>query len=254
MSAPLPAKLIGAILMGAALAGAVGIAVFPSAVERAAPVVPSGRAETKWTAPTPPTREASELASDAVALPLPPARVTIASPLDSARTAEAIGSCIVRVKQQLSEAARDSSEVTMTAVTGVRPEAGRGPDSLLVEGTAHGRDATAAVWHCAVTSNGAGGIGKLTAVVEDGWPGVAAGFDTAHAVTMAAEHACLEQTRSVYPEYDFRGVRAFRDVDTLHVRGDAFPLNDGDRIGRFHCRAIVRGGRVISTQARASDD
>lgn len=249
MSAPVRAEVIGGVLIGAALVGAVAISVFPSAMDRQG--APAEHAETKWTSPRIPVREGSSAAPDSASQPTPPKRETIASPLDSVATASARGSCVMRVKQMLSEAARDSSAVEITGVTGVRPEPGRGPDSLLVEGTAHGRDATSAVWHCAVISNGAGGVGKITAVVEDGWPGVASTFDTAHAVTVAAENACLERTKSVYQEYVFRGVRAFRDVDTLHVTGDAIPLNDGDRAGAFHCRAIVRGGRVVTTQAKA---
>lgn len=251
MSAQPRAQLIGAVLIGAALVGAVVIAVFPSPVARRAAVVPPAGADSQRPAPGSAVKEASSIASDSAPLPLPPARDTVASPLDSAATDSAWGSCVMRAKELLSEAARDSSAVEIRTVTGVRPEPGRGPDSLLVEGIAYGRDDTPAVWHCAVTSDGAGHTGKLTAVVEDGWPGVPSAFAAAHAVTMAAENACLEQTKSVYPEYVFRGVRVFRDVDTLNVSGDAIPLNDGDRAGRFHCRAIVRNGRVVRTQARA---
>ena len=251
MSAPLPARVIGAVLLGAALAGAVVIALFPSLVGRQAAVVPAERADTRTTLSTVPGKEASSLAPDSAPLPLPPERDTVASPLESAATDSALARCVMRVKEMLSGSARDSSAVEIRTVTGVRPEPGRGPDSLLVEGTAHGRDATPAVWHCAVTSNGAGAIGKLTAVIEDGWPGIPAAFDAAHAVTLAAENACLEQAKSVYREYEFRGVRAFRDIDTLHVRGEAIPLNDDDLAGDFHCRAVVRNGRVVSTQAKA---
>ena len=251
MSAPLPAKVIGGVLIGAALAGAVVIALFPSAVARQGAVVPAERADTQWTAPALAATKGSGVVPERTPLPLPPARDTVPSPLDSASTDSAYTSCVMRVKEWLSDAARDSSEVEIRSVTGVRPEPGRGPDSLLVEGTARGRDATPAVWHCAVTSNGARAIGKLTAVVEDGWPGVPPAFDAAHAVTVAAENACLQQTKSVYREYEFRGVRAFRDVDTLHVTGEAIPLNNGELVGDFHCRAVLRNGRVVSTQAKA---
>lgn len=252
MSTPLPPKVIGAVLIGVALAGAVAISLFPSPASSPPPARSSERAGTPGTTGSLfPAREAASSAPDSAALPLPPVRDTVASPLDSATTQSAPASCVMRVKEMLRDAARDSSAVEIRTVTGVRPEAGRGPDSLLVEGTAHGRDATAAVWHCAVISNGAGGIGKLTAVVEDGWPGLPAAFDAAHAVTQAAEQSCLEETKLVFPEYVFRGVHAFRDVDTLHVTGDAIPLNDGDRAGHFHCRALVRAGRVLSTRAKA---
>jgi hypothetical protein len=251
VSAPLPAKVIGGVLMAAALAGGVAVALFPSAVSRQAAVVPPERADTQWTKPATVASAASGVAPDSAPLPSPPERETVPSPLDSAATDSAYGSCVMRVKELLSDAARDSSEVEITAFTGVRPEAYHGPDSLIVEGTAHGRDATPAVWHCAVTANRLRGIGKLTAVVEDGWPGVPAGFDVAHAVTLAAENACLEQTKSVYREYEFRGVRAYRDIDTLHVTGEAIPLNNEDLAGDFHCRAVVRNGRVVSTQAKA---
>lgn len=251
MSAPLSPKVIGAVLIAVALAGGAAIALFPSAVARQAAVVPPERADTHWTAPTLAGKEARPVAPDSVPLPSPPERDTVASPLDSASTDSAYGACVIRVKEMLSESARDSSAVEITSATGVRPPPGRGPDSLLVEGTAHGRDATPAVWHCAVTSNGAGAVGKLTAVIEDGWPGVPQRFDVAHAVTLAAENACLEQTKMLYREYDFRGVRAMRDVDTLHVRGEAIPLNAEDLAGDFHCRAVVRNGRVVSIQAKA---
>jgi hypothetical protein len=243
--------VIGGVLIGAALAGAVVIALFPSAVARQGAVVHAERADTQWTARAVAATEGSGVAPERTPLPLPPARDTVASPLDSASTDSAYTSCVMRVKEWLSNEARDSSGVEITAVTGVRPEPGRGPDSLLVEGTAHGRDATPAVWHCAVTSNGARATGKLSVVVEDGWPGVASAFDASHAVTIAAENACLERTKSVYREYEFRGVRAFRDVDTLHVTGEAIPLNNGELVGDFHCRAVLRNGRVVSAQAKA---
>ena len=251
MSAPLPAKVIGGVLIGAALVGAIVIAVFPSVSARQGAVAPRARADSQRTAATLAAKEAGGAAPDSAPLPLPPERDTVASPLDSASADSAMERCVVEVREMLSDAARDSSGVEITAVTGVRPPPGRGPDSLLVEGTAHGRDATPAVWHCAVTSNGARATGKLTAVIEDGWPGVSPAFDAAHAVTLAAENACLEQTKSVYREYEFRGVRAFRDVDTLHVRGEAIPLNNEDLAGDFHCRAVVRNGRVVSTRAKA---
>lgn len=251
MSRPLPAAVIGAVLLGVAVAGAAGIAFFPRVVARTAAAVPRERADTQWAMPASAAREASSTSSDSVPLPMPPERDTIASPLDSASTEAALESCVMRVRQMLSEAARDSAGVEVTSVTGVRPPQYHGPDSLLVEGTAHGRDATPAVWHCPVTPNSARSIGKLTAVVEDGWPGIPSAFAAAHAVTAAVEGACLQQTKSVYPEYDFRGVRSYRDVDTLHVTGEAIPLNSGDLAGDFHCRAIVRNGRVVSTQAKA---
>ena len=250
MSAALPAKVIGGILIGVALAGVAAITVFPWAVAREG-AVPLERPDPRSPTPAPAVKEASGVVPDSVPLPLPPERDTVASPLDGAGSDSALVTCVMTVKQMLSDAARDSSAVEITAVTGVRPPPGRGPDSLLVEGTARGRDATPAVWHCAVTANGTRGIGKLSAVIEDGWPGVRAAFDAAHAVTLAAENACLEQTKSVYREYDFRGVRAFRDVDTLHVTGEAIPLDNGDLAGDFHCRAVVRNGRVVRTQAKA---
>ena len=251
MSRPLPTAVIGAVLLGAAVAGGAAIALFPRAVARSAGTVPGEHADTQWTAPGGAVKEARSIAPDSVPLPLPPERDTVASPLDSASTESALGSCVMRVRQMLSDAARDSAGVEIGAVAGVRPPPYHGADSLLVEGTAHGRDATPAVWHCAVTANGVRGIGKLTAVVEDGWPGVPPAFAYAHAVTGVAENACLQQTKSVYPEYEFRGARSYRDLDTLHVTGEAIPLNSGDLAGDFHCRAVVRNGRVVSTQASA---
>lgn len=251
MSAPLPPKVAGGVLLGLALAGAVVISLFPSAGARQGAAVPPRRSDLRATAAILAGKETGSAVPDSAPLPLPPERDTVASPLDSAAADSAMERCVAEVKETLSAAARDSSGVEITAVTGVRPPPGRGPDSLLVEGTARGRDATPAVWHCAVTSNGARGIGKLTAVIEDGWPGVRAAFDAAHAVTLAAENACLEQTKSVYREYEFRGVRAMRDVDTLHVTGEAIPLNNEDLAGDFHCRAIVRNGRIVSARAKA---
>jgi len=250
VSAPLP-KVAGAVLLGAALAGAVVISLFPSGTRRPAGVTPPGRSGMQAATAILGGGETRSTAPDSTPLPLPPERDTVRSPLDNAATDSALEGCVARVKQMLSDAARDSSGVESRSVIGVRPPPGRGPDSLVVEGTAHGRDATLAVWHCAVTSNGAGAIGKLTAVIEDGWPGIPAAFDAAHAVTLFAENACLEETKSVYREYEFRGVRAYRDVDTLHVTGEAMPLNTEDLAGDFHCRAIVRNGRVVSTQAKA---
>jgi hypothetical protein len=247
-------KIGGMILIGAAVLGVAAISYRPSATVH----LPRAASAAQPAAVQPQTMRVSDLneavdrlAPAAGALPLPPHRIIITSPLDSAATDSARGSCVMRVREMLSEAARDSSEVEITGVTGVRPEPGRGPDSLVIEGTAHGRDATAAVWHCAVTAKSEGGISTLRAVVEDGWPGVPSQFDVAHTVTVAAEDACLERTKSVYREYAYRGVKYFRDADTLHVTGDAFPLNDGELVGKFHCRAVVRGGAVVDTIASA---
>jgi len=245
-------KIGGMVLIGAAALGVAAISYRPSASLH----LPQASSVAQPVPTQPQTMRVSDLneavdrlAPAAGAPPLPPHPIIIASPLDSAATDSARGACVMRVRETLSEAARDSAGVEITGMMGVRPEPGRGPDSLVIDGTAHGRDSTAAVWHCAVTTKSEGGISTLRAVVEDGWPGVASRFDMAHAVTMAAEDACLEATKSVYREYAYRGVKYFRDADTLHVTGDAFPLNDGEVVGRFHCRAVVRGGAVVDTIA-----
>ena len=253
MSPPLPARVIGGVLLGAALAGIAVVSFFPSMTARRAAAVPAARADTQWTTlrVSSVDEAVDRLAPAAGALPLPPPTIVVPSPLDSAATDSAPALCVMRVRQMLSDAARDSAGVEVARVRGVRPEPGRGPDTLIIDGTAHGRDATPAVWHCALLANRDSGIARFTAVIEDGWPGLTSAFDTVHAVTTAAANACLQQTKTVYPEYDFRGVRSYRDIDTLHVTGEAIPLNIGDLAGDFHCRAIVRKGHVVSTQAKA---
>lgn len=57
--------------------------------------------------------------------------------------------------------------------------------------------------------------------------------------------------QAAVPEYVFRGVKVARVADTLDVRGEAIPLNAEDLAGDFHCRAVVRGGAVVSTEAKA---
>ena len=253
MSAPLPAKVIGAVLLGAALAGIAVITVVPTLTTREAAEPPAVRADTqRQTLRVANVDEAVDrLAPVAGALPLPPPRIEIASPLDSAATDSAPPACVMRLRLMLSDSARDSSGIEVMRVRGIRPEPGRGPDTLVVEGTAHGRDATPAVWHCALLAKRDGGIARLTAVIEDGWPGVSSAYDSSHAVTVAIVDACLQQTKKVYPEYDFRGVRSHRDLDTLHVTGEAMPMNTGDLAGDFHCRAVVHDGHVTSMQAKA---
>jgi hypothetical protein len=257
MSGALSPKVVGGVLLGAALVGGVVIAFFPSGLTRPAAVpkvaTPSAAADTQWTTMRVSNLDEAvdRLAPAAGALPLPPPRIEIPSPLDSAATDSAPATCVLRVKQTLSEAARDSSGVEVSRITGVRPEPGRGPDSLVIDGTAHGRDATPAVWHCAMVAGRDSGIAKLTAVIEDGWPGVPSEFGTAHAVTLLAENACLNQMQMILREYEYRGIKRWRNADTLHVTGEAMPLNTEDLAADFHCRAIVRNGSVVSTQAKA---
>lgn len=178
-------------------------------------------------------------------------REHVASPFTNGGTDSVAARCVATIRDQRREHGDDTSDVLITERYGVRPPPGRGPDSLIVEGTAPGRDATPAVWHCAATTYPTGAVATLVAVLEDGWPGVAARFAAAYPVTLAAEDLCLQRTKPLFPEYVFRGVKHWRLADTLHVTGETIPLNSGDLAGDFHCRALVRNGAVVSATARA---
>jgi len=252
VSAPLPAKVIGGVLLGAAVAGLAVITFFPSAVARQAETVPKERADTQWQAARPAAASRSEESAADTSMPLPSiAREETDSPFNAEGSDTVVARCVVKVRAISSEGGADTTGVTVEQRIGVAPPPGRGPDSLVVEGTAPGRDSVPAVWHCAATAGSREDVATLTAVVEDGWPGVPPRFEIAHGVTLAAENACIAQVGKIYREFGYRGIKLRRVADTLHVTGEAIPLNSGDLAGDFHCRAIVRNGRVLSTQAKA---
>jgi hypothetical protein len=60
-----------------------------------------------------------------------------------------------------------------------------------------GTDSAAAA--CAATRYPSGTVATLTAVLEDGWPGIDRRFDAAHAITLAAEDMCLQRTKPLFP-------------------------------------------------------
>ena len=252
MSAPLPAKVIGIVLLCAAAALMGVVLFFPSAIAHQAVVVPKERTDTQWQAAVPVAAASAQAASPDTAMPLRTiAREETDSPFSAEGSDTVVARCVARVRKMNSETSGDTVGVTVEQRIGVSPPPGRGPDSLVVEGTAPGRDSIPAVWHCAATARSREEVGTLTAVIEDGWAGVPARFEVAHVVTADAADACLQQTKKIYREYDFRGVKLRRVADTLHVTGEAMPINTEDLAGDFHCRAIVRNGRVVSTQAKA---
>lgn len=252
MSAPLPAKVIGVILLGGAVVLMGVVLFFPSAIARQAVVVPKERADTQWQAAAPVAASRAESASPDTSMPLLSiAREETDSPFSAEGSDTVVARCVARVRRITSESYGDTIGVTVEQRVGVSPPPGRGPDSLVVEGTAPGRDSIPAVWHCAATARSREDVATLTAVVEEGWAGVPPRFEIAHVVTANATDACLQQTKKIYREYDFRGVKARRVADTLHVSGEAMPLNTEDLAGDFHCRAIVRNGRILGTQAKA---
>ena len=252
MSAPLPAKVVGAILLGGAIVLMGVVLFFPSAIARQAVVVPKERADTQWQATAPVAATPAGSAGADTSMPLLSiAREETDSPFSPEGSDTVAARCVGMVRKISSDSYGDTIGVAVEQRIGVSPPPGRGPDSLVVEGTAPGRDSIPAVWHCAATARSRDDVATLTAVVEDGWAGVPARFDIAHVVTANATDACLQQTKKIYREYDFRGVKVRRVADTLHVSGEAMPLNTEDLAGDFHCRAIVRNGRVLSTQAKA---
>lgn len=242
-------KTAGLVLVGAAVVGVVAIAIFSPATSGVAPAAGKERSA----ATTPPTREpgTSEPTGRFVAPVVAPERERFASPFSEPATDSAAARCAATVREQIAAAGGDSTGVVIAERYGVHPPPGRGPDSLVVEGTARAVDSTRAVWHCAATRYPSGEVATLTAVLEEGWPGIAAGFDAAHAVTLAAEEMCLQRVKPLFPEYVFRGVKVARVADALNVRGETIPLNSEDLAGDFHCRAIVRDGGIVSAEAKA---
>ncbi|MFL5561173.1 MAG: hypothetical protein ACJ79K_06850 [Gemmatimonadaceae bacterium] len=239
-------KTAGIVLLVAALVGVILIGVF-SPTRNVASSPPRVDPPAASILPT------SGDSAPAVA-PVPDAeREHIASPFTNGGTDSVAALCEATIREQRREHGDDTLDVEIGERYGVRPPPGRGPDSLIVEGTAPGRDATPAVWHCAATMYPTGAVATLVAVLEDGWPGVAARFPAAYGVTLAAEDLCLQRTKPVFPEYVFRGVKHWRVADTLHVTGEAIPLNSGDLAGDFHCKAVVRYGRVLGAQAKAGE-
>lgn len=234
-------RMAGFVLVGAALLGVIAMSVFPRA-QRAM----SGSVVATTTPPA-----AADTARAAGAEPeiVVPRRERIPAWISQAGIDSLTSRCVATVKQQLSADARDSTDVAMTELYGVKAVPGRAQDSLIVEGTARGIDTTAAVWHCGATAYPNGAIATVRAVAEDGWPGVPSRFEDAHAITIAAEDFCLQRTKRVLKEYEFRGVKRLRIADTLRVTGEAMPLNTEDLAADFHCSAVVRNNRIVSAVA-----
>jgi hypothetical protein len=178
----------------------------------------------------------------------------IESPFSSAGTDSVAALCVARVRDDSSMRGADTSGVVVGERYGVRPVPGRGRDSLIVEGTAPGRDDTRAVWHCASTATVDGRHGVTRVVIEDGWPGVATRFQSAHPITTTAADLCWKRTETLFPETDLRSVRRWRVGDTLHVTGTTMPLDPGELSHDFHCRAIIRQGAIVSVATAASRD
>lgn len=162
------------------------------------------------------------------------------SPFDSATTDSTVAGCRDRVISEVD----DGSEPRVDEIFGdVDPTKGRA-DSLIVEGRA-GTHA----FHCAASRRQDGAVAEMKVVVEQMWSGALPTFPAVHAVTVAAEESCMRRVKAMYPGFVFRGLQRARRGDTLHVSGDAFPLeNDLNR--DFGCDAAVSGGRVVAATAR----
>ena len=237
-------RIAGIALVAAALLGIIAMAMFPGKMNRASVGASTEEPGGPPNAEQPPPADTAHYITT-------PERARIASPFAEPSSDSIAGRCAATVREQLVARGSDTSDVEIRERYGVRPPPGRGPDSLIVEGTARGSDTTRAVWHCAATSYPSGAVATLVAVIEDGWPGAAPGFDAAHAINLAAEDACLQSTKLIFPEYSFRGVTRVRAADTLQIRGDAMPFNTGDLAADFRCSAVVRGNRIVSTLAKA---
>ena len=162
------------------------------------------------------------------------------SPFDSATTDSTVAGCRDRVANEVA----DGSEPTVDDVFGdIDPTKGRA-DSLIVEGRA-GTHA----FHCAASRRQDGAVAEMKHDVEAMWTGAPPTFPAVHAVSVAAEESCMRRVKAMYPGFVFRGLQRARRGDTLHVSGDAFPLeNDLNR--DFGCDATVSGGRVVAATAR----
>jgi hypothetical protein len=243
MNAQANSRTAGFVLIGAALLGVIAMSVFPRA-QRSLSGSPG-------VTTTPAAIADTSSPADSAPQIVVPVRERTAMWLADSAVASLSDRCVATVKEKLSASSHDSSVVFVTERYGFKPTPGRGQDSLIVEGTAPGTDATPAVWHCAATAYPTGMIATLRVEIEDGWPGVPALFEHAHAITIAAEDACLQRTKRVLKEYELRGVRRWRVSDTLRVVGEAMPLNIEDLAVDFHCSAVVRDNRVVSIVAAA---
>jgi hypothetical protein len=234
-------RMAGFVLVGAAVLGVIAMSVFPRAQR-------SMSAGIATNGPPAPAVDSSKNVDEAPPITFPQ-RERSAMSISDAAVDSLVQRCTVKVQEQLAAASRDSSDVLATERYGFKADPGRAQDSLIVEGTARGTDSTAAVWHCAATAYPTGAIATLRADIEDGWPGVPARFESAHAITIAAEVYCLQRMKHVLKEYEFRGVRRWRVADTLRVAGEAMPLNSEDLAADFHCSAVVRDNRIVSAIA-----
>ena len=237
-------RTAGFALVGAALLGVVGMAVFSPKGTRAGSVATANGASR-------PTQAERPLPKDSTLPIVIEERAHVASPFIEPSSDSIIGRCLATARERIEEIGGDTAGAVVLQRFGVRPPPGRGPDSLIVEGTATGTDTTRAVWHCAATSYPSGAVATLVAVVENGWPGAGQSFDTVHAINLAAEDACLQRTKTLYREYVFRGLQHRRVGDTLRVSGEAIPLNVEDLAADFQCTAVVRDHRIVATSAKA---
>ena len=265
MSRNISAKTGGILLIVASLLGVIAMTVFsPSFSSRvsnskpssaataaapgvqAAPSVESSRA---------PARErARDSASMFVVATAEPMVERIESPFSSEGTDSVAKLCAAHVRQERSSHDADTNGVEIGERYGVHSIPGRGRDSLIVEGTVPSPDGTPAVWHCAATTTVDSRRGIMRLVIEDGWPGVSSRFRTAHPINVVGEDLCLQRTKVLFPESDFRSLKRWRVADTLHVTGETMPLDAGAVSGDFHCRALVREGAILSVVSVAGRD
>ncbi len=254
-------KAGGIVLLAAALLGVIAISIFspsgagigtaPARGDAQRPTAPGST--TPDTSPEPRGR-----ARDSVAMLVVPSAAPviehIESPFSPEETDSVAALCAATVRADLAAHGGDTIGVETGERYGVHPVPGTGRDSLVVDGIAHGRDATPAVWHCAATTTVESRHGILRFVVEDGWPGVVPRFQAAHPINVTAEDLCLQRTKPLFPESDFRSVKRWRAADTLHVTGETMPINSEDLSGDFHCRALVRNGAIVSVVSESGRD
>ena len=233
----------GLVLVGAAFIGIIAVAVFAPKTQDASLVATASGASKRRLGE-------GQLPIDTSPLIAIDPRDHIASPFSEPASDSIAGRCRATVVEQIVVTGGDTSGVDIVERYGVRPPPGRGPDSLIVEGSAPGSDTTRALWHCAATRFPSGEVATLVAVIENGWPGAGPSFETAHAINLAAEDACLQKAKLIFREYVFRGIRRSRVSDTLHVSGEAIPLNTEDLAADFHCTSVVRENRVVASSAR----
>ena len=125
-------RTAGFVLVGAALLGVIGIALFSPKGTPATSVATADGASRQ-------TQAERSFRKDSTLPILFEERAHVASPFIEPSSDSIMGRCLATARERLEEMGGDTAGANVLQRFGVRPPPGRGPDSLIVEGPSTGQ-------------------------------------------------------------------------------------------------------------------